>query len=359
MLDRNSILTLAPLKDLFEILKGVSRSFYLSIRVLPPKIRWPIALAYLLARAADTLADAPALPVAERKTALATLRNALQEPTRIEPETFTNWNARFENHPHEQERFLIYNTQQCLQLYSQLPTSTRQAVQKVLMTLTEGMLEDLQTFSVTLPDPVQLEKETDTDRYTYLVAGCVGAFWTEILTHAFQFKWNLEAMSKVGIEFGKGLQWVNILRDIPGDYRNQRIYLSCDVFSRFELTKSDLKDAIEGKSLSLAKSELFKRMMAYFFSNAEPKLLAGLDYVRALPWHAIRLRLAVIWPLWIGLRTFHLLENAEVFFVSSKVSRLTVYKLMAVSLLFCMHSGLLAWYTSRLYASARTNNPRT
>ena len=42
---------------LTETLKGVSRSFYLTIRVLPKDLREPVGLAYLLARAADTIAD--------------------------------------------------------------------------------------------------------------------------------------------------------------------------------------------------------------------------------------------------------------------------------------------------------------
>jgi len=40
-----------------DVLKRVSRSFYLSLRVLPKKMRKPVGLAYLLARAADTIAD--------------------------------------------------------------------------------------------------------------------------------------------------------------------------------------------------------------------------------------------------------------------------------------------------------------
>ncbi|SVB50912.1 uncharacterized protein METZ01_LOCUS203766, partial [marine metagenome] len=40
-----------------DVLEGVSRSFYLTIRVLPKNLREPIGLAYLLARTADTIAD--------------------------------------------------------------------------------------------------------------------------------------------------------------------------------------------------------------------------------------------------------------------------------------------------------------
>src|SRR5262249_39786971 len=44
-------------RELFGILKDVSRSFYISVRFLPKKIRLTIALGYLLARASDTIAD--------------------------------------------------------------------------------------------------------------------------------------------------------------------------------------------------------------------------------------------------------------------------------------------------------------
>ena len=52
--------------ELFALLKGVSRSFYLSVRFLPRRIRMAIALGYLLARASDTIADTNQLPPAER-----------------------------------------------------------------------------------------------------------------------------------------------------------------------------------------------------------------------------------------------------------------------------------------------------
>src|SRR5712664_2249803 len=39
------------------LLRSISRSFYLSIRFLPAQLREPIALAYLLARGTDSVAD--------------------------------------------------------------------------------------------------------------------------------------------------------------------------------------------------------------------------------------------------------------------------------------------------------------
>ncbi len=50
-----------------QILRGVSRSFDLSIRLLPSALQSPVAIGYLLARATDTVADTTALPLGERK----------------------------------------------------------------------------------------------------------------------------------------------------------------------------------------------------------------------------------------------------------------------------------------------------
>src|SRR5256886_16708799 len=54
-----------------RVLRSVSRSFYLSLRILPAGLREPLSLAYLLARATDTIADTPEPPVALRTEALA------------------------------------------------------------------------------------------------------------------------------------------------------------------------------------------------------------------------------------------------------------------------------------------------
>ena len=40
-----------------DLLKATSRSFYLTLRVLPAAVRPQIGLAYLLARTTDTIAD--------------------------------------------------------------------------------------------------------------------------------------------------------------------------------------------------------------------------------------------------------------------------------------------------------------
>src|SRR5437660_10100423 len=60
------------------ILRSVSRSFYLSIRLLPAQLREPIALAYLLARATDSVADTAGISGLVRIEALKMLSDGIQ-----------------------------------------------------------------------------------------------------------------------------------------------------------------------------------------------------------------------------------------------------------------------------------------
>src|SRR5438132_12354222 len=61
-----------------SLLRSVSRSFYLSIRFLPAPLRQPIALAYLIARTSDTVADTSQIPVTARMETLRLLCDGIR-----------------------------------------------------------------------------------------------------------------------------------------------------------------------------------------------------------------------------------------------------------------------------------------
>ena len=67
----------APNELLTGLLKDVSRSFYLTLRVLPNSIRPQIGLAYLLARTTDTIADTGLVPLEQRLRLLQALRDRI------------------------------------------------------------------------------------------------------------------------------------------------------------------------------------------------------------------------------------------------------------------------------------------
>ena len=75
--------------DLNNLLKATSRSFYLTLRVLPARVRPQIGLAYLLARTTDTIADTELVPPAQRIHALQILRERILG-LRAQPGNFTD-----------------------------------------------------------------------------------------------------------------------------------------------------------------------------------------------------------------------------------------------------------------------------
>ena len=71
-----------------------------------------------------------------------------------------------------------------------------------------------------------LSTAADLDEYTYLVAGCVGEFWTRLcFRHVRQFSSRTEdEMLALGRRYGMALQLINVLRDAGSDLRAGRCY---------------------------------------------------------------------------------------------------------------------------------------
>ena len=94
----------------------------------------------------------------------------------------------------------------------------RRNIQRTVDTLVHGMEFDLTTFPAPESGRIgALDTFDDLDRYTYLVAGCVGEFWTDVMiAHDPAVRnWDRERMVELGVRFGKALQMTNIIRDVP------------------------------------------------------------------------------------------------------------------------------------------------
>src|SRR5262245_28191930 len=123
-----------------SLLRQVSRSFYLSLAVLPRSLREPIGLAYLLARAADTVTDTRLLPRDERLGHLETLRRACAGEL-VDVRTLAR--ACVPLQTHAAERRLLERVGEALCRVETLPPADSHEVRAVLATLTSGMIFDL------------------------------------------------------------------------------------------------------------------------------------------------------------------------------------------------------------------------
>jgi len=315
------------------LLRSVSRSFYLSIRLLPAKVRDPVALAYLLARATDTIADTTEVEANVRVRELANLAAMIQEDRAAGS---IGGFASLQKNP--AERALIESVPHCLQWLAAIGKGDRANIRGVLASINEGQALDVQRFG----DPAQitaLQTAADLDRYTYLVAGSVGEFWTDVCFRQlrdFTATARTEMVSS-GVAYGKGLQLVNILRDLGADLRAGRCYLPAEELHSLGLTPQDLKRE-PSRALPLVQA---------WRVRAEQGIAAGIAYSCAVrPWRA---RLATALPALIGARTLALLREAgpSIFTTKVKVSRAEIRQIV-------LHATLTLASPSSLQKAFRT-----
>ena len=315
------------------LLRDVSRSFYLTLRVLPQGIRPQISLAYLLARATDTIADTKAVPRAKRIVALQQVQNLSHVP---------DLGTIAEHQASPAERRLLERLEDCVIALGQFDEADGRRIQELLKIIVGGQIFDLQRFpGETKNELVALSSDEELDRYTYMVAGCVGEFWTMMcVAHLPTLRdWNVGEMCPLGMRFGQGLQLVNVLRDVPKDLRIGRCYLPI----------KDARALLDPKNF-----ETIRALYNRWLDKAVDHLDAGWQYTMRIPRSETRLRLACIWPIWIGLMTIARLrvENPLDPERRVKISRGEVYGVMARSFLMCRSDGLLTTRYKSLRAAS-------
>jgi farnesyl-diphosphate farnesyltransferase len=323
----------------FELLKPVSRSFYISIRLLPRALREPVALAYLLARTSDTIADSNAVAVEKRielldrfARAIAGKDQAIGEAlgellvSQRDPsvraglaDSAPNGRRRDESlEMTEGEMALLKSAEAILRALESLSPEDQRDVRELLAIITRGQRQDLTRWSGGL---AALANAEEVRKYTYLVAGCVGEFWTRVCFRKVQsFTARDEAdMLDLGTSYGRGLQLVNILRDAGSDLRAGRCYFPEEELRAANLSASDLLKAPAD----------FLPIYLRWIAEARAGLDAGLEYSIAI--NPPRVRVATVLPAMIGVRTLSLIEESglEALRTRVKVSRSEVRGMIA------------------------------
>jgi farnesyl-diphosphate farnesyltransferase len=238
-----------------------------------------------------------------------------------------------------EELRLLQRLPACLEALDTVEPADRQDLRTVLRHITHGQSLDLQRFAdpgevAALPDAAAL------DQYTYLVAGCVGEFWTtQCLRHVPDFAaLPADTMRALGREYGMGLQLVNILRDCGQDLAQGRCYLPAD-----ELAAEGLGPA-QAQAAPVALRPVWDRWHA----RALGRIDAGLRYAQAV--HSARIRAAGVLPALLGVRTLALLQAAgpAAFTRRVKVPRAEVRWILGRLVFTLARPGLLAGQYLRL-----------
>lgn len=203
-------------------LQKVSRTFALTIPLLPQPLADYVANAYLLCRIADTVEDDPkaAVPVKQ-----AWLRDfgALAAQGFPEGKSLEDLSSRARAFLKEgavaSEYSLVCDMEKALSRTRGFPPETLKAISRGVAILSRGMAESL--------NGVKIACFADLDRYCYFVAGVVGELLAALFAQS-DPGIDAEKLAALSVSFGEGLQLTNILKDRSQDLRRGVSYLPGD-----------------------------------------------------------------------------------------------------------------------------------
>jgi farnesyl-diphosphate farnesyltransferase len=225
--------------NLDALLEKTSRTFALSIPMLPEPTRRHVSIAYLLFRVADTFEDAALWPRASRLSALDDLAKLLETPGG-ETAAAQRWLA---GAPvaHAGYLELLGETPAVMDAYWAIPTDARDVLRRDLQRTVSGMAGFVRRGDV--QGNLRLASLRELRDYCYVVAGIVGEMLTGLfLLDAEGLAPYAPRLRRRSRFFGEALQLVNILKDASSDATEGRVYLpvGIDRSRVFALARRDL-----------------------------------------------------------------------------------------------------------------------
>ena len=320
-----------------EILPTVSRTFALSIRLLPGELGRAVLAAYLLCRIADTLEDEPTLPAAEKAALLDELLRCFDDanaadalPARVASITGEAAHVRLTRHAD-----LVFV------LYRALSAPTREHVRRWVGEMIGGMRK----FVLLYPHGIRIQSLDEYREYCYYVAGTVGYLLTDLWhEHAPSIgQRRYEVLREKCRAFAEALQTVNILKDVATDAEHENsIYIPEQLLREHGSSHAQILDADRLRGTRAA--------LATLVTLAHHDLEGARSYLLLIPRRAVPIRLFCVLPLlfaYATLRDLTHLPHALARRPVVKISRREVKSLTLIGCLVIMSNRGLAWLADR------------
>ncbi|MBI4231336.1 MAG: squalene/phytoene synthase family protein [Planctomycetes bacterium] len=290
-----------------RMLPKVSRTFALGIEVLPDGLRDAVRTAYLLCRIADTIEDDADLAGTEKRRRLAMFVRLLRNRRagRRAADAFAAACVGTASVVPD-EAVLLAGAAEVFEELRRLPSEVQGILERRVGELAEGMGEYSARERGRLVASIRTVE--DLDRYCYYVAGTVGLALTDLFR---AYVRGLDAARHRQLEaravgFGRGLQMVNILKDVTKDFARRWVYLPGALLESHGIDPKRMRPAQVGAAGVRALDALVVRALGYL-DEAE-------EYLRLLPHGARRVRLFCAWPLFFALKTLSRVRgNSAVF----------------------------------------------
>ncbi|WP_216221057.1 squalene/phytoene synthase family protein [Polynucleobacter sp. UK-Kesae-W10] len=194
------------------ILSSVSRTFALTIPLLPPDIEIVVGNTYLLCRIVDTIEDAGSLSPETKQTLSKLFLDAVLEKASVQSFVDPCLIA-LKDYGNQDELDLIAHTPTVLRILHTCSSNDQAAVSRCVSIMSEGM-----SYFHNKQSEAGLKDLAEFEHYCYVVAGVVGELLTTIFaTHSPAFAKQLQGHEDLAVAFGQALQMTNILKDSPED----------------------------------------------------------------------------------------------------------------------------------------------
>jgi farnesyl-diphosphate farnesyltransferase len=296
-----------------EILPGVSRTFALTIPVLPDPLAVVTTNAYLLCRIADTIEDDPGLQ-AEQKSQFHSRFVAVVKGAENAESFARDLAPLLSDRVLPAELELVRNTPAVIRVTRGCSAEERAALTRCVAIMCRGMPEFQRNKS--LRGLRDLDELAD---YCYYVAGVVGEMCTELFAlHCPEVAEKREVMLRLAVSFGQGLQMTNILKDIWDDRQSGACWLPRSVFARGTMDLERLE--------AWHTQPVFREGLRELIGVGHAHLRNALEYTCLIPKRETGIRRFCLWAIGLAVLTLRKIHRHPTFRSGSevKVSRRTV-----------------------------------
>ncbi len=282
-----------------EVLRGVSRTFALTIPQLPDALRDVVGNAYLLCRITDSIEDEPRLTPPQKRRFARRFVDVVEG--REDARDFgRELGALLSSSTTASEQDLVVNTPTVIRITRGFRDSQGRALARCVRIMAEGMSEFQQ-----LDTSGGLRDRRALDRYCYVVAGVVGEMLTELFCdYSSEIGERRDELLPLAVSFGQGLQMTNILKDVWEDLRRGACWLPRDVFLRAGF---DLRALPAGRD-----DPAFGRGVVELVGIARAHLVDALRFIQLIPARETGIRRHCVWALGMAvltLRRIHATPN--------------------------------------------------
>jgi farnesyl-diphosphate farnesyltransferase len=294
-----------------KMLPKVSRTFAPTIQKLPRALVLQLTVAYLLCRIADTIEDSEILTIKQKQNLLEQYADILvRENAANELKAFMSHISALPQEGADEE--LLHNVPLILAVYNTFPKKVRSGISTWVAEMVSGMRKYVQSKYSSSQNFLNTLDELDD--YIYYVAGTVGNLVTTLFSlYSHHITSNIaQQLKKHAESFGKGLQMVNIIRDMPNDWKGNRSYMPNELLKKYDLTRQSIFDRQNIQRSKKMIEELIEMALSY--------LDASLQYIVAIPKAERNMRLSCMLPVFWALQTLRSIKkNINTFLEKEKI----------------------------------------